>query len=534
MRYKSVCLFLFLLSAGFASQVTNNEISPHNTIDISTGNYYQNLIIESDNVIYAEDNNNAVLSGNVVLLHHGLIVTSNKTFINMKTEKLEIPEQFTYMNHEQTIVGDSLSYDFANERGTGEDIRMRLYGNFIKGDSVIIEKDRVIVTNAYQSICSKDPPCHHITTRKMTIYPEWSNIVAEDAYFHIMNVPVMWTPSYIMESGRQDMLEHMSNAIPHIGYNRVEGDYLKWGSSYYKNEKMYGTLDVEYTTFLSFRIGVTNLYKVDQSQMGNVRAHYRVGKDRMEFGWQHRILLGVPHKERAQIIDDFFSGVLPPSNEEYPELVIDVTEKELINYQWVSYKPNVTFISPEYSIFTPSIKNRLTSSFGYIEEEVEPTENTPDEIKTNEFSKAFLQYQIFRSFHFPSDIEIKPGITYMTTAYYKGFSMNDAWKRFYYTFDFMDEFHPFDYRLSYKNTFEEYGSSPFEFDKFNISTAEEISFFVNYEMFKDWELSYHIDYSLTEDDLRNQDYGIKTVWCHWKVGVYWYVNLERFQLEISL
>jgi len=267
---------------------------------------------------------------------------------------------------------------------------------------------------------------------------------------------------------------------------------------------------------------------LNQSVRGQLRVHYLIGLGgRLSYGLQTRYLLGVPKKDRDQIIDDFFKGILPPSNSQYPELVLDVTNRELVNYQWLSLRPQVSLISPTYKTYIPTVYNRLNVSLADIYEEGRYFGN-------KRFMKGVFNYYINR----PTDLGrwgyFTPEVVYMKAGYFDHNNLRGAWKRYYYTLNHNKDWKKISLRTGYKNTFEEDGISPFEFDTFNISTKEETNYTLFYQLFDNLRVSYHQDFSITDNEVRNTDYGADFKLCCWNIAIYWYDTQGKFAFNISL
>lgn len=488
---------------------------------------YQDLSIEADYVNYLEKNQYVEATGNVLLVYKDYRVTASNTLLNTGTEQVYINKGFVLDRSRERITGENLFYDFQDEEGYASQIDMKLHKNFMKGKNVIIKKDQIIIEDAWQTTCSENKKCHHITAKQITVYPEWGDVVAEHAVFHAFQVPVLYIPNYIINS--QDSAGNMMNSvIPELGSNPIEGSFIKGRLGYYKNEKMNGTIDLHFLEKLGTRIGFNNNYKLDQSQRGQLRLHYLSGLGgRFSYGWQHRLLLGVPYKTKWQIIDEFFKGVMPPSNEEYPELVVDVTSRELIKYQWISFKPQVTLISPTYETFLPELYSRVNISGANIYEEGRFEGN-------KQYNKSYWDYYMYRDFSLNEYGRLKPSLTYSKAGYYEYNNLRGAWKRFYYNLDYYKDFWRFDLRVGYKNTFSESGFSPFEYDTFNVSTPEETNYTIFYKITDRLRVSYHEDYSLTDHKLRNKDYGMYFKVCCWEMGFTWYDTESRFIFNINL
>lgn len=542
--YLIILLFALLTAAVptvNAASASGNAVVPVKSIDkikdleaeylqkkaASKDDKYNELSIEADFVHYLEENDYVEATGNVILLYRDYLVSANKTLVDTEDENITISDGFVFNRDLSHMTGDDLFYDFKKEEGYATAVSLNIHNVFIRGSNVSIYRDKIVIDDPYQSSCpyaiSNGHPCNHVTAKKITIYPQWWDIVADHALIYTFGVPVMYVPNYVYSSAGD-----ISDVIPQFGSNRVEGNFAKVGIGYYKNEKLTGTYDLAYLSKLGMRSGFRNNYKLYQSQRGQFSAHYLTGLGgRMSYSWRHRVLLGVPYKTKIEMIDEFFKGILPPSNQQHPEFVLDLSDRELVNYQWLSYKPKLTLISPYYSIFNTGAGFKSLFFTAFIKEEGE-------KYGIKEFNKNYWDVVLDRPLDFGNYGRVVPSTTYMKTGYMKGSYQAGAWQRFYYNVDYLKSWQAFNLRMGYKNTFDENGTSPFEFDTFNLSTKEEVNYTLFFNLKDKINLSYHEDYSLTDDELRNRDYGINFELCCWTVGLTWYEKEERFAFNIRL
>ncbi len=544
----AACIFLSLVFAAENISSTKNITSgnilatPNLTQKYNFDNHpedspkekFKNLSIEADFVNYAEKNDYVQASGNVLMVYKDYRLTANVTTVNMKTEQLYISDGFVFNRSLQRITGEKFFYDFTTEEGYGTDVDMFLNEKIIKGKNVLITKEKLVVDDAWESTCPRHPQCNHITSKRTTIYPEWGDIVHDNAVIYFFFVPVMYVPNYV-SSARGSANDMMYSAIPRFGSNRVEGNFAKAGLSYYTNEKLNGSLDIHYLSKLGARVGFTNNYKLSQSESGQLRAHYTTGLGgRFSFGWQHRSLLGVPYKTKKEIIDDFFRGVMPPSNDTYTQFVTEVSNRELDGNEWISYRPKLSLLSPHYQVLYPGIYNYFTLSLANIYEE-DPLNVTGLDYEGNRgYVKSYWDYNIYRDFGLGYVGRIVPSITYMKSGYYEGSDLRGAWKRFYYNLNYYKDWWKFNARIGYKNTFSESGYSPFKFDAFNMSTPEESSYELGYQALDNLKVSYAEFYSITDRRLRDKSYSLNFKACCWNISLSWWDSSSQFTFGISM
>jgi lipopolysaccharide assembly outer membrane protein LptD (OstA) len=495
--------------------------------------------IEADNVNYTGENQFVRASGNVVIVNGDVHLQADSTTVNLAQKQLFMDEGFIFNRRQQQVVGSSLQYDYQKNEAYGEDITLTIRKNKIRGQNVTIREDSIVVENAYQTTCDQPNPCNHVTSQRLSIYPEWGNVVNDHAVIYFFFLPVMYVPNNVSDMGGN--LDSMYSAIPQLGYNPVEGAYAKAGLSYYRNEKLTGALDLHYLANLGARVGFTNNYKINQANRGQLRLHYLTGlAGRTSYGFQHSTLLGVPQKDRGQIIDEFFSGILPPSKETYPELTLILTNREMVGYQWVSYLPKLNLTTPVYRA-PLGLDFSLSSFWAQIhEEDIELIQNSSDldELNFQSGTRKYLQTnwegKVERRFGLGVFGELTPGAIYSNSAYQEKNRLTGFWKRLIYNLNYKKNWQRLNFSAGYKYTPDELGISPFNSETLYAGTSEENNFGVGWQALDNLKLNYTRYYSITEHKIRDQAYGVEFKLCHWKISVSRSEYYKQYTFGVSL
>ncbi|GBR77403.1 hypothetical protein RDn1_062 [Candidatus Termititenax dinenymphae] len=503
---------------------------PTVSTEVQTTN--RTISIEADFVNYASENKFVQASGNVIVVRGDTTLRAVSTTVNLDQKEILIREKFVLDRGQQQIAGTSLIYDYDHNVATGEDVGITLHNNKIKGSNVTILEDKIEIENSFQTSCTvEDNPCNHITAKHMTIYPEWGNVVNDGVVVYIFFLPVMYAPNSV--SDLNGTTDSAYGAIPQLGRNPAEGNYAKAGWSYYQNEKINGTLDLQYLEKLGGRFGFTNNYKLDQANRGQLRLHYLTGLGgRMSYGFQHRTLLGVPRKDRSQIIDEFFNGIMPPGNNDYPEFSFDLTAREMEGYRWRSYRPKVGLTSPHYGIFNTGIDYSLSAyAANIVEEDVDNTQLL-DQMGMLSGTQQYMQYnwegKLERYFWLNNYGSFKPWVLFSNSAYYDQQTLAGYWTRLIYNAEYKKNWNSLDLTLGYKYTPEESGFSPFNSEDFYAGTSEEYRYGLGWRVFKNFKVNYAQIYSITERDIRDETYGAEFTFCHWKIFVNWSTYYNQF------
>ncbi len=492
------------------------------------------LTLEADTVSYLETNKFVEATGNVVVVYRAYRVSADQTEVDIASNQLKVRQGFVMQRNEQRFEGKYLDYDLAQDRGEARDISMSFGGAYVKGKKIEIGKEKILIDDAGFTRCELEDPCYHFQARKLTIYPEWNQMVARDAWFYAGRVPVMYVPIYIIDRNSRQY----SDVIPEFGENRTEGRYVKAKIGYFENEKIQGTYDIQYLEKLWYRVGITNRYVWDDVSVGNIRLHYIGEKDWFTGGLTHRTLLGVASKRSEQRIEDFFSGIMPPSNDEYPEMVFDLSRREILGDQFVSYLPMLSLNSPQYPLLQTSWGWDTSLSVADILEELAREESIDDEDYPAGYEQRFRRQRwLIRTM---STYDVMPlgalsgEFAYDKSGYYDGAYLNGFWYRLYTTWNVGRRISFWDYSLGYSHIFDEGGFSPFVFDKFNLSTKDEVSVGLGLWFNDMHRLGYRMDYAVNEQEVRNEDISLDMRLHHWQVSLIFRTKLLQTYFSVSL
>jgi hypothetical protein len=491
--------------------------------------------LEADNVAYLEANRYVEATGNVVVVYKAYRVTANQTEVDMAQNQLRIKQGFVMQRYEQRFEGRILDYNLARDEGVAQDVSLVFGGAYVKGSRVEIKKEKIVVEDAVFTRCELSVPCYSFRARRLTIYPEWNIMVARDVLFYAGTVPIFYLPIYSVDRNTAGY----ANVLPETGENRTEGRYIKGKFGYYQNEKLMGTWDVDYLEKLWYRFGVTNKYVWDDASAGNIRLHYLGAKGWFTGGLTHHMLIGVENNKPEQRIANFFLGILPPAKEQFPELVLDVSSKEILGDEFVSFLPMLTVNSPKYNLpFIYPWKWDTSLSYADIQEELARKEERDDEDYDEGFMQRFRRQRwLIKTF---SEYDLSPvgdltgEFGYDKSGYYEGATLMGYWYRLYTGWTIGRRIDFWDYTLGYRHIFSEAGFSPFFFDRFNLSTKDEIGAGLGFWINDIHRLGYHVDYAVNEQEIRNEDITLDLRLHHWQVSLIFRNKLQQTFFSVTL
>ncbi|GBR77338.1 organic solvent tolerance protein, partial [Candidatus Termititenax persephonae] len=148
------------------------------------------ISIEADSVNYVNENKYTSASGNVIVIHGDTTLRAESLTVNPTSKEINITDSFILNRGRQQIYGTSLVYDYGSSTAAGSDVGIELRNNRIKGRNVTILEDKIEIEDAYQTTCTNLlNPCNHITSKRMTIYPEWGDVVNDHAVVYVFFLP---------------------------------------------------------------------------------------------------------------------------------------------------------------------------------------------------------------------------------------------------------------------------------------------------------------------------------------------------------
>jgi hypothetical protein len=123
---------------------------------------------------------------------------------------------------------------------------------------------------------------------------------------------------------------------------------------------------------------------------------------------------------------------------------------------------------------------------------------------------------------------------YDKSGYYEGADLRGYWYRFYTGWNIGRRISFWDYTLGYSHIFDEKGFSPFFFDRFNLSTKDEISAGLGIWINDIHRLGYRMDYAVNEGEVRNEDITLDLRLHHWQVSLVFRNKLQQAFFSVTL
>ena len=152
-------------------------------------------VFDADKMYYDSTDGNLNAEGNVVVTHGPETMKTEKISGNtiqgdVKTDTLTIFDM-----PDMHMTAKSIDYNYKQRRGTMMTLSGKMGRNWVKGDSALIDGNKVVINNATMTGCPAKVPDYHISADTMTIW-QGDKIVVRNAKFWIKDRHIFTVPKY--------------------------------------------------------------------------------------------------------------------------------------------------------------------------------------------------------------------------------------------------------------------------------------------------------------------------------------------------
>lgn len=233
------------------------------------------ITIDGKDVVYSTEKQEAVASGNVVVVHKSTKLTCQKLTINTATKEA-VAEGDARLEDEQGIIeGKKIIYNFGEKKGLIIDSEFRSNPYFGRARSLEkISDDEFVVRRGYLTTCAYDIPHYRIKSRRMNFFPG-DKIQTKDDTFYAGNIPVMYLPQY--NHSLKDPLMHVQ-LLP--GSSKDWGPFLLTAWRYNLTEDLRGRIYLDYRNKLGLAEGFGTNYTSSEFGKGDFKFYYTHEEDK--------------------------------------------------------------------------------------------------------------------------------------------------------------------------------------------------------------------------------------------------------------
>lgn len=324
----------------------------------------QDLAINGDNVSYEKDKNIVEARGSVEVVYKGVTVTGEHIIYNTETENIKADKGFYLSYSDMSIEGETLDYQIKDRSGVASDIMFDYGGIEIKGHKIELGLEKFKLSDASFTTCDIGNPHYRVTANEISLYPTYGWLVASWGFFWLGPFPILPMPTYIYDMMADERGRKNIPPFPEIGSNDEDGAYVRETLAWHIRRELSGTYSLSFAEKKGFGGGLATDYIVNDNSRGNARL-YAGGSDGMFGGGTHQLFFGDEVKGSNP---GPFAFLALPKHLKY-EFESTVSYRERINYERVTYYPNLVLKSKQANTFWPDVHYDAEAMLGMIAEE---------------------------------------------------------------------------------------------------------------------------------------------------------------------
>ncbi len=229
------------------------------------------VYVTSDAFRIKTDEQILVLSQNVRIKSHVYQFNSDLVEYSMDKDIFNFYDDFSIFYKGQKIDGKNLELNNKTKMLTANNVLMTFDKYFIKGETLRTVRDEYHLDKVRVTACDGDPPVFYISSGQMVMYPKLGFMVVFNSIFYIYNIPVFYFPAYFM-GGQQ--YSKISEFVPEIGSNVVEGNYVKERIPYYMDSRNSGYVLLGYLEKFGINLGFNHFIILGPKNLLNTSIYY--------------------------------------------------------------------------------------------------------------------------------------------------------------------------------------------------------------------------------------------------------------------
>jgi hypothetical protein len=321
----------------------------------------KDLVINADKVSFEREKNRVEATGSVEVNYQDIVLTGQHLIYNSSAETFHADRGFNFVYNGMTFEGETLDYEINTRSGTAETTNFLYQGVYLGGKTLDFNSEKFDLKNAYFTTCDLPQPHYHVTAADILLYPKDRWLVSYWGLFWLGRVPVAVMPTYIYDFTGTTRAQ---TPFPDFGSNSDDGSYLTETLAWNMRRELNGTYSLSYLSNKGFGLGGTANYILNDRNSGNIRLNWN-RTDKLTGGITHVLAFGEKACEVPKTPLDF---TIQPCYSQY-ELQMTLSSRERINYQRVSFTPDLRLLSHGGTVGSSEVKYDYELDAGDVAEE---------------------------------------------------------------------------------------------------------------------------------------------------------------------
>lgn len=319
----------------------------------------KDLTINADKVSIEKEKYRIEAEGSVEATYQAILLRGNHLIYNTSAETFRADRGFTLNYQGITIEGDTLDYGIKEHAGVATRVNFDYLGMRLGGGQIEFDREKYDLKNASFTACDLPGPHYRVTAADITLYPKYGWMVAYWGLFWLGNLPVVPMPTYIYDFQAEEKARRNLPPFPVIGSNVEDGNYIIETLAWNLRREFSGSYNLSYFVNKGVGLGATANYLLGDRNNGNLRLNWN-GKDNVVGGLSHTLSFGGEVISSEKPLFDFFA--LPRYQRH--ELETNLTSRERINYQRVSFTPEFKLRSRAPGLYEMELTSGLVAEEG--------------------------------------------------------------------------------------------------------------------------------------------------------------------------
>lgn len=468
--------------------------------------------LNADTVSYDKNRSHLSATGNVVMRYDAYTVFSDRfEYINDKNI-IEFNDNVKITKDQQSIYADTFHYDITSKKGSATQISTRVNGANLTGERIDTELGKSTIYNSEFSTCNDHRSDYTIKSKKLTIYPDSANLIAEQNTLYLLDVPLLHFSKIIHRLNNQRQNATLS-PIPDVGYNQIDNTFIHFNFPYVYSPKSVGALVLGSSVERGLLYGIRNQYALSPDKWidSSVYSIHKTGfSGGASFYWDF-----LANTQEDSIFSNLFK--LESDRSEIESMFEShYLEDVIINNQLVSIKPELAIQVDQIRLpYELTLNSRVSGGY-YSDSQASNT-------------RYGLDLSLTRSQPINSFSTFDMSLTDQVFWYLN----HENWNRLYMTVGPQFKWKQLDLSIFYTKFITKNGGSPFLFDSNYILNNDEIGLKVS-TVIGQYLLSHETNYNLISHHYRVSKTGIGLNQSCWNCQLNYDSVRQNIYLSISL
>ncbi|MBU0686666.1 MAG: hypothetical protein KKB81_02250 [Candidatus Margulisbacteria bacterium] len=447
----------------------------------------EDLEINAHSVSYDKKNHIMSASGSVEAKYKGITIYADELQYNTESKKVNADKNFKLVKDNMWIKGNDLEYNVADDTGNASQVKVDFEGVYVSGAKINIEQNKVTLEDANFDSCGLDQAHYHISAREVVIYPDIDWVICYWGFFWLDQVPLVPIPAYLYDLNAEERAQRNVPPFPEVGSNDDDGFFIHERIAWHATKDWNGRITLSYYEKKGLGGGLEGNYRLDDTKNGNLRLFWNA-VDNWWGGITHHYYFGEKFAETT----DGFNGIFVLPKGHPFDFMAEVTYREKINYEKVSYYPKLELSSQKLYWSDDRVSWDFSVAGGAVTEE------------SSGVGVAFANFALGAYYDIPLDGigTLVPSVNFNHHLYGNGNSWVRATQGLEYKKAFGDVF---GFSLGYQHYLYNIGVSPFNFENYMFIPSDEINTRWMLQ-FWDHEIAVHTDNYLPNFDPKDIDY----------------------------